>query len=148
MQISEILSSESILCRQTLLSKKTTLEELSKLIADTDNSLNYTEVFDCLVAREKLGGTGLSQGIAIPHGRLKRGKKTIAAFIQLQQGIDFDAIDQVPVDLFFALLVPENSTDEHLQILSHLAKMFSNTETLKRLRTETNSEGIHKILTG
>jgi len=148
MQISEILSYESVLCAKALLSKKTTLEELSKLIADTDNSLNYTEVFNCLVAREKLGSTGLGHGVAIPHGRLKGGKKTIAAFIQLQHGIDYDAVDQAPVDLFFALLVPENSTDEHLQTLSHLAEMFSNTEILDQLRSATTADGIHKILIG
>ena len=148
MQISEILSSDSILCGQAFSSKKTTLEELSKLLANTDTSISYIEVFDCLVTREKLGSTGLGKGIAIPHGRLKGGKKTIAAFIQLQHGIDFGAIDEAPVDLLFALLVPEDSTDEHLKTLSHLAEMFSNTETLEQLRSETSVEGIHKILTG
>lgn len=147
MQISEILSSDSILCGQTLTSKKTALEELSKLLANKDTSLSYIEVFDCLLAREKLGSTGLGNGIAIPHGRLKGGKKTIAAFMQLQYGIEYDAVDQAPVDLLFALLVPEDSTDEHLQILSHLAEMFSNTETLEQLRSGTTADGIYKILT-
>ncbi len=124
-----------------------TLEELSKLLAAKDTSLSYIEVFDCLVAREKLGSTGLGNGIAIPHGRLKGGKKTIAAFMQLQYGIDYDALDQAPVDLLFALLVPEDSTDEHLQTLSHLAEMFSNTETLEQLRSGTTADRIYKILT-
>jgi len=148
MQISEILSSDSILCGQAFSSKKTTLEELSKLLANTDSSISYIEVFDCLVAREKLGSTGLGHGIAIPHGRLKGSKKTIAAFIQLQFGVGYDAIDDAPVDLLFALLVPEDSTDEHLQTLAHLAEIFSNTETLEQLRSETSVEGIYKILTG
>jgi len=100
------------------------------------------------VTREKLGSTGLGKGIAIPHGRLKGSKKTIAAFIQLQYGVDYDAIDDAPVDLLFALLVPENSTDEHLKTLAHLAEMFSNTDTLEQLRSETSAEGLHKILTG
>ncbi|MFB3091009.1 MAG: PTS IIA-like nitrogen regulatory protein PtsN [Gammaproteobacteria bacterium] len=148
MQISEILSSDSILRRQAFTSKKTALEELSKLLANTDPSIRYIEVFDCLVAREKLGSTGLGKGIAIPHARLKGGKKTIAAFIQLQHGINYDAIDEAPVDILFALLVPEDSTDEHLKILSHLAEMFSNSETLEQLRSETSVDGIYKILTG
>jgi len=148
MQISEILSSDSILCGQAFSSKKTTLEELSKLLANTDSSISYIEVLDCLVAREKLGSTGLGNGIAIPHGRLKGSKKTIGTFIQLQYGIDYDAIDEAPVDLLFALLVPEDSTDEHLKTLAHLAEMFSNTETLEQLRSETSVEGIYKILTG
>ena len=147
MQISEILSSDSVLCCQTMTSKKTTLEELSKLLANIDTSLSHIEIFDCLIAREKLGSTGLGNGIAIPHGRLKGGKETIAAFIQLQHGIDYDAVDQAPVDLLFALLVPEDSTDEHLQTLSHLAEMFSNTETLEQLRSGSTADGIYKILT-
>ena len=147
MQLSEILSSDSILCCQTLTSKKTALEELSKLLANKDTTLSYIEVLDCLLAREKLGSTGLGNGIAIPHGRLKGGKKTIAAFMQLQYGIDYDAVDQAPVDLLFALIVPEDSTDEHLQILSHLAEMFSVTETLERLRSGSTADGIFKILT-
>ena len=147
MQISEILSSDSILSGQTLTSKKTALEELSKLLANKDTTLSYIEVLDCLLAREKLGSTGLGNGIAIPHGRLKGGKKTIAAFMQLQYGIEYDAVDQAPVDLLFALLVPEDSTDEHLQILSHLAEMFSVTETLERLRSGSTTDGIFKILT-
>ncbi len=148
MQISEILSSDSILRGQDFTSKKMALEELSKLLANTDSSIRYIEVFDCLVAREKLGSTGLGKGIAIPHARLKGSKKTIAAFIQLQHGINYDAIDEVPVDILFALLVPEDSTDEHLEILSHLAEMFSNSETLEQLRSETSIDGIYKILTG
>jgi PTS system nitrogen regulatory IIA component len=148
MQISEILASDSILCGQTLTSKKTTLEELSKLLANTDPSLGYIEIFDCLVAREKLGSTGLGNGIAIPHGRLKGGKKTMAAFIQLQHGIDFDAVDGAPVDLLFALLVPEDSTEEHLQTLSHLAEIFSNTDTLEKLRSGSSANEMYEILTG
>ena len=148
MQISEILSSDSILRGQDFTSKKMALEELSKLLANTDSSIGYIEVFDCLVAREKLGSTGLGKGIAIPHARLKGSKKTIAAFIQLQHGINYDAIDEAPVDILFALLVPEDSTDEHLEILSHLAEMFSNSETLEQLRSETSVDGIYKILTG
>ncbi len=148
MQLSEILSSDSILRSQTFSSKKTTLEELSKLLASTDSSISHLEVFDSLVAREKLGSTGLGKGIAIPHARLKGSKKTIAAFIQLQHGVDYEATDKVPVDILFALLVPEDSTDEHLKILSHLAEMFSNSETLEQLRSETSVDGIYTILTG
>ena len=148
MQLSEILSSDRILCAQSFSSKKATLEELSKLLASADSLIGYIEVFDCLVTREKLGSTGLGKGIAIPHGRLNGTKKTIAAFIQLHHGVEFDAIDDAPVDLLFGLLVPEDSTDEHLKILSSLAEMFSNNETLEQLRLETSTIGIHKILTG
>ncbi len=147
MQISEILSEERILCNVDTASKKSALEELAKLIANADPSLTYTEIFTCLIAREKLGSTGLGNGIAIPHGRLQHSTKTIAAFLQLRHGIDYDAADQKPVDLIFALLVPENSTDEHLQILSKLAEMFSDNSLLSRLRVEYSPARIIKLLT-
>lgn len=146
MQISEILSCNSVLCDQTLLSKKTTLEALSKLLASTDASLSYIDIFNCLIKREKLGSTGLGKGIAIPHGRLKNGGETVAAFIKLRHSIDYDAVDEAPVDLLFALLVPENSTDEHLNILSHLAEIFSHNETLERLRSGASADEIYQTL--
>ena len=148
MQISEILSAERILCNIETSSKKSALEELAKLIAGTYPSLTYAEIFSCLITREKLGSTGLGNGVAIPHCRFINSTDTIGAFLQLKEAIDYDAIDQQPVDLIFALLVPENSTDEHLQILATLAKMFSDNSLLARLRVESEPEEIFKILTG
>jgi PTS system nitrogen regulatory IIA component len=101
-----------------------------------------------LIARERLGSTGLGNGIAIPHGRLKNGQQTIAAFMQLSTSIDYDSVDNAPVDLLFALIVPENSTEEHLNTLATLAEMFSNTETLNKLRQSSSSEEMYTILTG
>ncbi len=148
MQISEILSAERILSNVETSSKKHALEELAKLIAETDPSLTYAEIFGCLVAREKLGSTGLGNGVAIPHCRFNGSTNTIAAFLHLKNAIDYDAIDQQPVDLIFALLVPEDSTEEHLKILSQLAEMFSDNSLLDRLRVESSPEEIYKILTG
>lgn len=148
MQISEILSAECISCSVEASSKKSALEELAKLIAGSDPSLTYAEIFGCLIAREKLGSTGLGNGIAIPHCRFSDSKHTVGAFIQLKNAIDYDAIDQQPVDLLFALIVPEDSTDEHLQILSTLAEKFSDNSLLARLRVESRPERIYKILTG
>lgn len=148
MQISEILSAERILCNIETSSKKSALEVLARLIAGTNPSLTYAEIFSCLFAREKLGSTSLGGGVAIPHCRFVDSKKTIGAFIQLREAIDYDAIDQQPVDLIFALLVPENSTDEHLQILSTLAEIFSDNSLLARLRVKSKPEEIFKILTG
>jgi len=148
MQISEILSADRILCNVEISSKKSALEELGKLIAATDPSLTYAEIFSCLITREKLGSTGLGNGVAIPHCRFADSTNTIGAFLQLKEAIDYDAIDQQPVDLIFALLVPENSTDEHLQILSTLAEIFSDNSLLARLRVESKPEEIFKILTG
>lgn len=148
MQISQILTSARIRTDVPDRSKKAVLETLASLIAGADPGLTQTEVFNSLISRERLGSTGLGQGIALPHGRLKNGKLTLGAFVRLESGIDFDAVDHKPVDLLFALLVPEESTDEHLKILSQLAELFSQPDILNRLRTEETRDGILSILTG
>lgn len=148
MNISDILSLECVSLNMDCHSKKDALDTLAKTIANSDNATSQIEVFDCLCARERLGSTGLGNGIAIPHGRLKNSKKTIAAFLQLDDGIDYDAVDKAPVDLIFALIVPEDSTDEHLQTLATLAEMFSNKEIISKLRQSRSSTEIYSILTG
>jgi len=147
MQISEILSPKRILCDVSTGSKKVALEILAKLISNSDNNLTQSEVFDSLLTRERLGSTGLGYGIALPHGRLKHGNTTVGAFIRLKNGIDYDAIDAKPVDLLFALLVPIDSTQEHLEILSQLAERFSNEDFLGRLRAESSEQNIFELLT-
>ena len=148
MRISDILTSERIICNVNLSSKKAALETLSGLIASASIRLDEQEVFNSLLTRERLGGTGLGNGIALPHGRMKDGLSTIAAFIKLQQGVDYDAVDHQPVDLIFALLVPEQSTEEHLQVLARLAGMFNEPEFLAQLRREKSKEAIYGLLTG
>lgn len=148
MKISEILSPECVLPDMDCHSKKDALDTLAKIIAGSDNSISQTEIFDCLIARERLGSTGLGNGIAIPHGRLINGKKTLAAFIQLKTAVEYDAVDKAPVDLLFALIVPEDSTEEHLQTLAELAEMFSNAQTLHHLRQSSSSTEMYSILTG
>ena len=147
MQIAEILTPDRIQCKVVCKSKKDSLDILAKSIANGDASLTQTEVFNCLLARERLGSTGLGHGIAIPHGRLKRSNITIAAFLQLKNGINYDAVDQQPVDLLFALIVPEKSTDEHLQILSRLAEMFSDKKLVDRIRLKSRPASVYEFLT-
>lgn len=147
MQISEILSPDRVRCDIDSQSKKAALETLSSLIADANSGISQGEVFDSLIARERLGSTGLGEGIALPHGRLKNADHALGAFIRLHSAIDYDAVDQKPVDLLFALLVPEESTEEHLQILSKLAELFSNPEMLGKLRSEGDTDGIFSLLT-
>ena len=147
MKISDILSPENVLSNIECNSKKAAIELLAKNLADSNNGISQVEIIDCLTAREKLGSTGLGNGIAIPHGRLKYCKKTIASFIQLNNGVDYEAVDNIPVDLIFALIVPEESTDEHLHILSILAKTLSNPKTISKLRKSKNSAEIFTHLT-
>ncbi len=146
MQISEILTPSRIAGNVDVTSKKGVLELLANLIADDTPDLTQTEIFDSLCARERLGSTGLGHGVAIPHGRLRGSKQTLGAFIQLNEGVDYDAVDQQPVDLLFALLVPEASTDEHLQVLARLAEMFSDTELVTKLRQGGSNTALYELL--
>jgi PTS system nitrogen regulatory IIA component len=146
MQIADILSVERVCCDIPSRSKKAALEAAARLIAGAEPGLSDADVFDSLIARERLGSTGLGHGVALPHGRRKLGDRTLGAFIRLQSAIDYDAIDQQPVDILFALLVPEKSTEEHLQILSQLAERFSNPALLEKLRSEPSSEEIFRLL--
>ena len=147
MEISEILAPDRVVCNISLNSKKAALETLAGMIAAADPEISQTEVFESLIARERLGSTGLGQGIALPHGRRKGGVHTLAAFMRLQTPIQYDAIDQKPVDLLFALLVPEASTDEHLDILSKLATRFSDQAIVNSIRTSETAGAIYVILT-
>ena len=127
MQISTILTPGRMLTTQAG-SKRRAFEQLSILLAKDQPSLNEEEIYSQLLERERLGSTGLGNGIALPHARISALTNTSAAFIQLEQAIDFDAIDNQPVDILFALLVPELSQEEqttHLQMLASLAAMFS-----------------------
>jgi PTS system nitrogen regulatory IIA component len=146
MQISELLNPSRIANRQSSSSKKNSLEMLSRLLAESLPDFADSEIFDSLIGRERLGSTGLGNGVALPHGRVNGLKAPIAALVTLEQGIDFDAIDNKPVDLLFALLVPEQSTDEHLQILARLAEMFSNQEFCSKLRNCRDSDQCFKLI--
>jgi PTS system nitrogen regulatory IIA component len=146
MQISDILIPARIACDVEANSKKRVMDVLADLIAGASPKLARTEVFDSLVARERLGSTGLGDGVAIPHGRVTHCDRAIGAFLKTPCGIDFDAIDNQPVDVFFALLVPENSTEEYLELLSQLAEMFSVKSFLDTLRNEHSPDALYKLL--
>ena len=140
MNITDLLNPERVVCRDDVGSKKRLIEQLSELLASSSPDLSQNEIFDALLNREKLGSTGLGNGVAIPHGRMATLKQPVCAFIKLATPVDFDAADGQPVDLIFTLLVPEDSTEEHLQVLSTIAEIFSNTGICTALRTcETGS---------
>ena len=135
MNITDLLTRERILCCADIGSKKRLFERLGELLAGDSGVLSRNDIFDALINREKLGSTGLGKGVAIPHGRISALEKPLCAIIKLAEPIDFDATDNQPVDLVFALLVPEESTEEHLQVLSTIAEIFSNTGVCSMLRT-------------
>jgi PTS system nitrogen regulatory IIA component len=127
-------------------SKKRLLEVLAELLATDDPTLNQETVFEHLLERERLGSTGLGHGIALPHARMKDVTEAVGAFAQLRQGVSFDAIDDEPVDLAFALLVPESANEMHLQLLSQLASMFSDPQLRQDLRNGSSAEKILELL--
>ena len=140
MNITELLSLDRIATSDDVGSKKRLLEQISALLASGATGLSDSEIFDALVNREKLGSTGLGKGVAIPHGRMPELESPVCAFIRLSTPVDFDASDGEPVDLVFALLVPEDSTEEHLQVLSTIAEIFSNSGVCSALRACDSSD--------
>lgn len=139
MKLANILSADRVEIGVALASKKSVLERLAALLAAGDATLNANAVFDSLLARERLGTTGLGAGIAIPHGRVSNNGSVLGAFVRTREPIQFDAVDNAPVDLFFALCVPEEATEEHLDLLAELAQRFSDAEFVERLRGTTDA---------
>ena len=140
MNITDLLIPERVTCCDDVGSKKRLLEYISELLAGSSPELVQSDIFNALINREKLGSTGLGKGVAIPHGRMASLEKPVCAFVKLANPVDFDATDGQPVDLIFTLLVPEDSTEEHLQVLSTIAEIFSNAGISMALRQcETDS---------
>ena len=148
MSQSELLVPERARCQADITSKKRALELLSDLIAEGHDEITPRDVLNCLVSREKLGSTGLGHGVAIPHGRLPQVKSALGAALTLQSGVDFDAPDGEPVDLVVGLIVPEESTDEHLHILANLAQAFSDPDSVRAVREAATPEELSQLLAG
>ncbi len=144
--ISKILPLENVLLDSESASKKRVFERVGLLFENTHH-IARSQVFDSLFAREKLGSTGLGQGVAIPHGRVKGLRDAAAAFVKMQNPIPFDAPDGQPVNLIFVLLVPERATDLHLQLLAELAQMFSDKSFRDKLQAADDPAEIHRLFT-
>ncbi len=146
MEITELITPERVACEREVTSKKRVIEMLSVFLATGQADLSARPIFDSLIGRERLGSTGLGHGVALPHGRFSQSQQALGAFIKLDRGVDFDAIDRQPVDLIFGLLVPDHYTDEHLKILAHLAEMFSDQTFCQRLRQADCAESLYRQL--
>lgn len=128
-------------------SKKKVLEHVAGTISNEFNELPEDKLFDTLIAREKLGSTGIGQGIAIPHSRMAECTKVIGALFVLEQEVSFDSIDNLPVNLLFVLIVPKEATSEHLELLSQIAERFNNQEFCSKLREAENDDALYKLMT-
>lgn len=147
MNIAHLLAPELIRSRATATSKKRTLELLSELLTGVNPSDPATRVvFEALIGRERLGSTGLGRGVALPHARIADLQAPTAALVSLAEPVDFDAMDRQPVDLLFALLVPEHCTDEHLRILAALAELFSRQDFCEALRASESAEAMYQLI--
>lgn len=144
MKVAELLSPNRVVCSVAVSSKKRALEMVGSVLAESiaSEELSELDIFDGLIARERLGSTGLGHGVAIPHGRFENLDQAVGMLVKLDQAIDFDAVDEEPVDLLFGLMVPQESTDEHLQLLASLAEMFSQSEMRQALRAAESAEAM------
>lgn len=127
-------------------SKKRVLEQIANLVARDLPDLDAQDIFESLIAREKLGSTGFGNGIAIPHCRLQGCQAPISAVLHLDAAVDFDAIDGAPVDLLFVLLVPEAATDEHLELLRQIASMLDRADVRERLRQAQSNDNLYQVV--
>ncbi len=144
--IAKLLPPSNIVLDLDVTSKKRLFEQVG-LLFENNQGVARSLVFDSLFARERLGSTGLGQGVAIPHGRIKGLKEAVGAFVRLASPVPFDAPDGKSVDLVFVLLVPEQATEQHLQILSELAQLFSDRDLRERLATDKDASSLHQTIT-
>jgi nitrogen PTS system EIIA component len=144
-RLAAILPPSQVLVQVDVTSKKRAFEEAG-LLFEALHGLSRALVADSLFARERLGSTGLGHGVAIPHGRIKGLKSPMAAVFQLAKPIGFDAPDEQPVGLLIFLLVPEASTQKHLEILSEIAELLSDASLREKIKTTQDASALHSIV--
>ncbi|MBT1452488.1 PTS IIA-like nitrogen regulatory protein PtsN [Glaciecola sp. XM2] len=142
MIISDIISLDRTQCSVECYSKKRIFEVITEIALKQNPRLNQDEVLSSLINREKLGSTGIGNGIAIPHGRIKGLEHIMAVIVTSDEPIEFDAIDGKPVDIFFAILVPNDEADTHLKALAGIARKLSDKEIVKAIRSAENKKEI------
>lgn len=148
MDVTDIITPERTFTDVEGTSKKRVLENAAGLIAQQAPEFTANELFDNLITRERLGSTGIGKGVAIPHCRAKHCNQTIGALFKLQEAVDFDSQDDEPVDLMFVLLVPEEATEEHLQLLSQIAQRFSDENVRDSLREAGDKDAFFQEFVG
>jgi len=146
MEINDLLIPEGVVADLKATSKKQALQDLAKRAAEV-SGLHERAIFDVLMERERLGTTGVGNGIAIPHGKLASLDRLHGMFARLEQPIDFHAIDERPVDLIFVLLAPENAGADHLKALARISRLLRNNGICDKLRGTDSAEALFAILT-
>lgn len=146
MTLQDILTLDCTQCAVPARSKKRILEQICLLAAEKIGNCSASDLLESILNREKMGSTGIGNGIAIPHGRLTNTDKAMAILLTTEQAIDFDAIDNKAVDIFICLFVPQNSTQEHLNTLQSIAQLFSDRKTAKQVRKCTNNQQLFNFI--
>jgi len=146
MHLKDSISEEGIILSPSVSSKKRAFEILSELLAKQHSSLNKSKVLDALLAREKLGSTGLGKGIAIPHCRLEELEEIYVAMLKLEEGVEFEASDDLPVTFLFCMVVPEDAADDHLQLLANLAERLDNEHVRKSIKKCDDAKCLYQLL--
>lgn len=146
MDISDLIVPESVIANLRVTSKKQALQELAKKAADLTGQPERA-LFEVLMERERLGTTGVGHGIGIPHGKLPELDRLYGLFARLETPIDFDAIDDHPVDLIFVLLAPETAGADHLKALARVSRLFRDRAVCDKLRGTDSAEAIYALLT-
>ena len=146
MEINDLLVPEGVVADLKATSKKQALQDLAKRAAEV-SGLHVRAIFDVLMERERLGTTGVGNGIAIPHGKLPNLERLHGLFARLENPIDFQAIDERPVDLIFVLLAPETAGADHLKALARISRLLRDQTVCEKLRGTDNAEALYAILT-
>ncbi len=146
MDLGDLVGSDCVISSHNAASKKQVLEDLAEL-ASKKTGVPVRDIFETLLQRERLGSTGVGNGIAIPHGKLANLPEIFGVFARLENPIDFDALDNVPVDLVFLLLAPENAGADHLKALARIARLMRDADMIKKLRQTVDEAGIYALLT-
>ena len=143
--LERLLPVSNVILDLDVTSKKRVFEHAG-LLFEASSGISRGKIFDALLARERLGSTGLGHGVAVPHGRIKGTKAAAGVFIRTQSPIPFESPDGNPVNLIFVLLVPEKATDKHLQILSELAQMFSERSVRAALNDASDVNAVQRLI--
>jgi PTS system nitrogen regulatory IIA component len=146
MKLSEILRPEYIISNLKAHDKKGALEELSGVITDQEPSLNKGYLLQVLLERERLGSTGIGEGIALPHGKVNNLDRLLVSFGRSLEGLSFDSIDDQPAYLFFLLVAPENSAGAHLQALAKISRFLKDSSFRQRLMEAKSNDEIYRII--
>lgn len=146
MEISDLITVESVDANLRVTSKKQALQELSKRAAEITGE-HERAIFDVLMERERLGTTGVGNGIAIPHGKLASLDRLYGLFARLETPVDFQSIDEQPVDLVFLLLAPETAGADHLKALARVSRLLRDASVCEKLRGSDNNEALYALLT-